>query len=134
MTVLSLKDSKDPQAKVALARIEQIKSQLNLSSSPMSRQAPKDMAAERAAADFNIEALSALWAGGEKRYNLIKKANAFIQNDPELVVQSPRNFLELSRDEMRELYVSLMLWYLLFFFFSKTVFLLCVVQWVKFTE
>ncbi|KAG2215644.1 hypothetical protein INT46_006248 [Mucor plumbeus] len=102
MTVLPLKDSKDPQAKVALARIEQIKSQLNLSSSPMSRQAPKDMAAEREAAEFNIEALAALWAGGEKRYSLIKKANAFIQNDPELVVQSPRNFLELSRDEMRE--------------------------------
>jgi len=105
MTVLPLKDSKDPQAKVALERIEQIKSQLNLSSSPMSRQAPKDMAAERAAAEFNIEALAILWAGSEKRYNLIKKANEYIKNDPELVVQPPRNFLELSRDEMRELYV-----------------------------
>jgi acyl-CoA oxidase len=106
MTVLPLKDSKDPQAKAAIARIEQIKSQLNLSSSPMSRQAPKDMAAERAAAEFNIEALSAFWAGGEKRYALVKKANEFIKNDPELVVQPPRNFLELSRDEMRELYDS----------------------------
>lgn len=105
MTVLPLKDSKDPQAKVALERIEQIKSQLNLSSSPMSRQAPKDMAAERAAAEFNIEALATLWAGGEKRYNLIKRANEYIKSDPELVVQPPRNFLELSRDEMRELYL-----------------------------
>ncbi|KAI8641874.1 hypothetical protein BD408DRAFT_345331 [Parasitella parasitica] len=68
----------------------------------MSRQAPKDMAAERAAAEFNIEALAILWAGGEKRYNLIKRANEFIKNDPELVVQPPRNYLELSRDEMRE--------------------------------
>lgn len=103
MTGIPLKDSTDPQAKAAIARIEQIKSQLNLSSSPMSRQAPKDMAEERAAAEFNIEELAKFWAGGEKRYNLVKKANEIIQKDPELVVQSPRNFLELNRDEMREL-------------------------------
>ena len=103
MTGIPLNQSKDPKAQAAMARIEQIKSQLNLSSSPMSRQAPKDMAAERAAAEFSIEALAKFWAGGEKRYNLIQKANEIIKNDPELVVQSPRNFLELSRDEMREL-------------------------------
>lgn len=106
MNGIPFKDSKDPQAKAAIARIEQIKSQLNLSPSPMSRQAPKDMAAERAAAEFNIEELAKFWAGGEKRYNLIKKANEIIKNDPELVVQPPRNFLELTRDEMRELYVK----------------------------
>jgi acyl-CoA oxidase len=103
MTSLPPHVSKDPKAKAAIARIEQIKSQLNLSSSPMSRQAPKDMAIERAAADFNIEELAKLWAGDEKRYNLVQKAYEIIKNDPELVVQSPRNFLELSRDEMREL-------------------------------
>ncbi|KAG0175299.1 fatty-acyl coenzyme A oxidase [Apophysomyces sp. BC1015] len=60
----------------------------------MSLQAPKDMAAERAAAEFNIEALARLWAGGDKPYELL--------DDPELVVQSPRNFLEFSTAEMRE--------------------------------
>lgn len=103
MAVIPLSESKDPQAKAAIARIEQIKSQLNLSSSSMSREAPKDMAAERAAAEFKIEELAKFWAGGGKRYNLIKKANEIIKNDPELVVQPPRNYLELSRDEMREL-------------------------------
>ncbi|KAI9360090.1 acyl-CoA dehydrogenase/oxidase [Pilaira anomala] len=102
MTGIPLKESKDPRAQAAIARIEQIKSQLNLSPSPMSRQAPKDMAEERAAAEFNIEELAKFWAGGEKRYNLIQKANEIIKNDPELVVQSPRNFLEFTRDEMRE--------------------------------
>lgn len=103
MTGIPLNESKDPRAQAAIARIEQIKSQLNLSSSPMSRQAPKDMAEERAAAEFNIEELAKFWAGGEKRYNLVQKANEIIRNDPELVVQSPRNFLEFTRDEMREL-------------------------------
>ncbi|KAI7892206.1 acyl-CoA dehydrogenase/oxidase [Mucor mucedo] len=68
----------------------------------MSRQAPKDMARERAAADFNIEALAMLWAGGEKQYRLVQKAYGIIKDDPLLVVQAPRNFLELSKDEMRE--------------------------------
>ncbi|KAI8364351.1 acyl-CoA dehydrogenase/oxidase [Radiomyces spectabilis] len=68
----------------------------------MSSQAPKDMAEERAAADFNIEALAHLWHGGQKEYELLQKAYEEIKTDPELVVQSPRNFLELSRDEMRE--------------------------------
>ncbi|KAI8988537.1 acyl-CoA dehydrogenase/oxidase [Mycotypha africana] len=68
----------------------------------MSRQAPKDMAEERAAADFNIEALTAFWAGGEQKHRLKQKAYEYIKNDPELVIQPPRNYLELSRDEMRE--------------------------------
>lgn len=96
-------NDEDAKVQTALARIEQIKSQINLSSSPMSRQAPKDMARERAAADFNIEALAMLWAGGEKQYRLVQKAYGIIKDDPLLVVQAPRNFLELSKDEMREL-------------------------------
>ncbi|ORZ08901.1 acyl-CoA dehydrogenase/oxidase [Absidia repens] len=68
----------------------------------MSRQAPQDMAAERAAADFNIDALSRFWAGGDKKYELLEKAYNIIKDDPELVLQSPKNFLELSREEMRE--------------------------------
>lgn len=100
---ISFKDAKDDRAKAAVERIEQIKSQLNLSVSPMSRQAPKDIAEERAAAEFNIDELSKFWHGGEKKYGMVKKAYEFIKNDPELVVQPPRNFLELSRDEMREL-------------------------------
>lgn len=129
MNGIPFKDSKDPQAKSAIARIEQIKSQLNLSSSPMSRQAPKDMAAERAAAEFNIEELAKFWAGGEKRYNLIQKANEIIKNDPELVVQPPRNFLELTRDEMRELYVQHIFCYMIF-----EINMLYVAQWDRFSE
>ncbi|ORZ14680.1 hypothetical protein BCR42DRAFT_461358 [Absidia repens] len=68
----------------------------------MSLQAPKDMAAERAAAEFNIEALARFWAGGDKKYELQKKAYEIIKDDPELVLQSPKNFLEISRAEMRE--------------------------------
>ncbi|KAI7903339.1 acyl-CoA dehydrogenase/oxidase [Cokeromyces recurvatus] len=102
MTGIPLCESKDPQAKAALARLDQIKRQLNLSPSPISRQAPIDMMEERAAAEFNIDALAIFWAGGSKRYKLVKEAYEFIKNDPELVVQPPRNFLELSRDELRE--------------------------------
>jgi hypothetical protein len=40
---------------------------------------------------------------------LQQKAYAMIKNDPELIVQAPRNFHELTRDEHRELYVQ---WYL----------------------
>ncbi|KAI9277060.1 acyl-CoA dehydrogenase/oxidase [Phascolomyces articulosus] len=68
----------------------------------MSLQAPKDMAAERAAADFNIEGLARLWAGGDKQYELRKRAYEIMKNDPELIVQPPRNILEFSRDEWRE--------------------------------
>lgn len=101
---ISFKEAKDARAKAALERIEQIKSQLNLSSSPMSRQAPKDMSEERAAAEFNIHALSEFWLQcGDKRHAVSQRAYEFIKNDPELVVQPPRNFLELTRDEMREL-------------------------------
>ncbi|KAI9301726.1 hypothetical protein BJ944DRAFT_233660 [Cunninghamella echinulata] len=100
--VIPLKDSKDPNAKSALARLDQIKNQLNLSPSSMSLQAPKDMAAERAKAEFNIEALARYWAGGDQKYELLKKGYDIIKEDPELVIQPPRNFLELSREEMRE--------------------------------
>lgn len=103
MTGVLPSSSKDPKVQAALARIEQLKSQINFSSSPMSRQGPKDMARERAAADFDIEALAFFWAGGEKRYKLTQKAYAIIKDDPELVVQAPRNVLELSKDELREL-------------------------------
>ncbi|KAI8086146.1 acyl-CoA dehydrogenase/oxidase [Halteromyces radiatus] len=102
MTVLPLKDSKDPNAPIALARLNQIKSQLNLTPSSMSRQAPKDMAAERAAADFDITALSHFWVGGDKKYQLMQQAYDIIKNDPELVLQSPKNFLEMNREDMRE--------------------------------
>ena len=52
----------------AVQRLEQIKSQLNLSPSTMSLDAPKDMAQERAAASFDIQALANLWAGGANNY------------------------------------------------------------------
>ncbi|KAL0084990.1 hypothetical protein J3Q64DRAFT_1809703 [Phycomyces blakesleeanus] len=68
----------------------------------MSLQAPKDMTTERAAADFDIKKLEWLWAGGEDAYNLLNFSYNFIKNDPELVVQPPRNFLEMSRPEARE--------------------------------
>ncbi|CAO3618555.1 unnamed protein product [Cunninghamella echinulata] len=100
--VIPLKDSKNPNAKSALARLDQIKNQLNLSPSSMSLQAPKDMAAERAKAEFNIEALARYWAGSNQKYELLKKGYEIIKEDPELVIQPPRNFLELSREEMRE--------------------------------
>lgn len=69
MTVFPLFESKDPQAKIAMERLLQIKSQLNLSSSLMSRQAPKDITREREACEFNIKELSNFWAGGEKRFD-----------------------------------------------------------------
>ncbi|KAG2217625.1 hypothetical protein INT45_008078 [Circinella minor] len=99
---IPLKDSTAPNAKAALARLEQLKSQLNLTPSTVSLQAPKDMAAERAAADFSINALARLWAGGDKQYEMQQKAYEIIKNDPELVVQPPRNILEFTRDEWRE--------------------------------
>lgn len=79
MTIISLSESNDPRAKAALERLLQLKSQLNLSSSPMSRQAPKDMARERAACEFNIEELAKLWAGGEKKYELLVSILLFIR-------------------------------------------------------
>lgn len=53
---------------VAVQRLEQIKSQLNLNPSSMSLQAPQDMAKERAAASFNIEALQHFWMDGKDKY------------------------------------------------------------------
>lgn len=100
---ISFKDSKDDRAKVAIERIEQLKGQLNLSSSPMSRQAPKDIEAERAQAEFSIEALTHLFYGGPERYKVVKRAYEYIKNDPLLVAQPPRNFVEFNKDEMREL-------------------------------
>lgn len=52
----------------AVERLEQIKQQLNLSPSPMSLQAPKDMQKERSSASFNIEALSHFWMGGKEKF------------------------------------------------------------------
>jgi hypothetical protein len=100
---ISFKDSKDDAAKIAIERIEQIKGQLNLSSSPMSRQAPKDIEAERAKAEFNIQELKHLFYGGAERYKVVERAQEFIKNDPLLVAQPPRNFVEFNKDEMREL-------------------------------
>ncbi|KAI9493173.1 acyl-CoA dehydrogenase/oxidase [Zychaea mexicana] len=68
----------------------------------MSLQAPKDMAAERAAAGFDIEALKHHWHGGVHQYQLLERAYKLIKSDPELVVQPPRNFMELTKDESRE--------------------------------
>ena len=73
---IPLKDSTAPNAKAALARLEQLKGQLNLTPSTMSLQGPKDMSAERAAADFSINALARLWAGGDKQYEMqVKNQN-----------------------------------------------------------
>lgn len=52
----------------AVERLEQIKQQLNLTPSPMSLQAPKDMEKERNSASFNIEALSHFWLGGKDKF------------------------------------------------------------------
>ncbi|KAI8393994.1 uncharacterized protein BYT42DRAFT_552987 [Radiomyces spectabilis] len=89
-------------SQTAGARLEQLKQQLNLSSSAMSREAPKDMAEERAAARFDIDALAHFWAGGKASYNLRQQAYRDIQYDPQLVIQPPRNVLEFSRSELRE--------------------------------
>jgi acyl-CoA oxidase len=61
----------------AVQRLEQIKSQLNLSPSQMSLDAPKDMALERSAASFDIQALANLWAGGADSYE--RKVNIKIE-------------------------------------------------------
>ncbi|KAI8978653.1 acyl-CoA dehydrogenase/oxidase [Pilobolus umbonatus] len=68
----------------------------------MSLAAPVDMARERAAASFDITKLCHLWAKGEDKYNRLQAAYEYIKNDPDLVVQPPRNILEFDRDEMRE--------------------------------
>ncbi|KAI8075645.1 acyl-CoA dehydrogenase/oxidase [Thamnidium elegans] len=91
-----------PAKQNAINRLEQIKGQLNLTPSTMSLDAPKDMAEERAAASFSIEALSHAWSGGRDKYELRQKAYNYIKNDPELVVQAPQNILEFNREEMRE--------------------------------
>lgn len=57
-----------PNTQNAIKRLELIKSQLNLTPSLMSIEAPKDMAKERAAASFDIQALSYLWIGSEDLY------------------------------------------------------------------
>ncbi|KAI9305708.1 acyl-CoA dehydrogenase/oxidase [Cunninghamella echinulata] len=60
------------------------------------------MKREREAAEFNIHSLAKFWAGGESAYIREQAAFEFIKRDPELVVQPPRNFLEMSREELRE--------------------------------
>ncbi|KAI8099931.1 uncharacterized protein BX664DRAFT_273493 [Halteromyces radiatus] len=99
---IHLSNSSDPNAKAALTRLNQLKQQLNLTPSNASKQTVLDMTRERNAAEFNIEALAKLWAGSEKAYRDRQNAYNFIKNDPELVVQPPRNFLELDRAEFRE--------------------------------
>lgn len=74
---IPLRDSTAPEAKTALARLEQIKSQLNLTPSTMSLQAPKDMAAERAAAEFDVNGLARFWAGGDKQYEMQVREKLF---------------------------------------------------------
>ncbi|KAG0171631.1 acyl-Coenzyme A oxidase [Apophysomyces sp. BC1021] len=96
------KNPVDASAKAAAVRLEQIKQQLNLTPSSMSLQAPKDMAAERASADFDIGALAHFWAGGKYQHELRQKAYNMIQHDPAFVVQPPRNLLDMPRDEMKE--------------------------------
>lgn len=59
-----------PVKRNAINRLELIKGQLNLTPSTMSLDAPKDMAEERAAASFGIEALSHAWSGGRDKYEL----------------------------------------------------------------
>jgi acyl-CoA oxidase len=61
-------NQKDLNTQKAHERLQQIKQQLNLTPSDMSLQAPKDMANERAAASFDIAALSHFWMGGEDKY------------------------------------------------------------------
>ncbi|KAI8146665.1 acyl-CoA dehydrogenase/oxidase [Fennellomyces sp. T-0311] len=99
---IPINQSTDVAAKAAAARLAQLKQQLNFTPSAMSLQAPKDMASERAAAQFDIEALSDFWHGGESERKLMQRAYKLIQGDPELVVQPPRNILELPRTEARE--------------------------------
>ncbi|KAG1457890.1 hypothetical protein G6F56_006516 [Rhizopus delemar] len=102
MTGIPLSESKDHRAKAAIERLSQIKQQLNTSQSTMSLQAPKDIERERNACDFDIKELAYFLSGGQKKFEYIQKAFDIIKNDPELVVQPPRNFLELSGDEMRD--------------------------------
>lgn len=102
MTVIPLSKSKDPRAKAALERLNQVKNQLNLLPSAMSLQAPKDMMRERAQSEFDVQELAKFWAGGDKKYKYLQEAYEVIKQDSELVVQPPRNFLELSRDDIRE--------------------------------
>ncbi|KAI8084287.1 uncharacterized protein B0P05DRAFT_534964 [Gilbertella persicaria] len=87
---------------IPVRRLDQIKRQLNLTPSPMSLEAPKDMARERNSATFDILALSYLWVDGEENYRQMKRAFDFIEKDPELVVQPPKNILEFTREESRE--------------------------------
>ncbi|CAO3649116.1 unnamed protein product [Cunninghamella blakesleeana] len=99
---IPLSTSTDCNAKSALERLNRIKAQLNLTPSSQSKLTITDMKREREAAEFNTLALAKFWAGGETAYNRQQAGYEFIKKDPELVVQSPRNFLELSREELRE--------------------------------
>ncbi|KAI9258243.1 hypothetical protein BY458DRAFT_441011 [Sporodiniella umbellata] len=67
----------------------------------MSLQAPKDIQRERKQTEFDIKALAYVYCGGRKVYENRMKAFDLIKNDPQLVVQPPRNFLELSREDLR---------------------------------
>ncbi|KAI9311821.1 hypothetical protein BX666DRAFT_1992799 [Dichotomocladium elegans] len=99
---IPVQQSTDAKARAAAARLAQIKAQLNLTPSAMSLQAPRDMAAERAAADFDVQLLSYFWAGGERPFRFLQQAYRIIKGDPEIVVQPPRNVNELTRPEARE--------------------------------
>ena len=68
---IPINQSTAANAKAAAARLAQLKQQLNLTPSSMSQQAPKDMAAERASAEFDIEALAHHWHGGRDQYILM---------------------------------------------------------------
>ncbi|CAO3649136.1 unnamed protein product [Cunninghamella blakesleeana] len=99
---IPLSASTNPNAKAALERLNQIKAQLNLTPSSQSKLTVTDMKREREAAEFNIIALAKFWAGGEAIYNREQAAFEFIKKDNELVVQPPRNFLDMSREELRD--------------------------------
>lgn len=71
MTVIPLSKSKDPRAKAALERLNQVKNQLNVLPSAMSLQAPKDMMRERAQSEFDVQELAKFWAGGDKKYKYL---------------------------------------------------------------
>lgn len=58
----------DSKKQNAINRLEQIKSQLNFAPSSMSLDAPKDMAQERKAASFDIQALTYAWFGGRDQF------------------------------------------------------------------
>ncbi|KAJ2964706.1 hypothetical protein NQZ79_g482 [Umbelopsis isabellina] len=83
----------------ASQRLESLKNQV-LYSGPATGK--EDIARERANTSFDIESMKRFWAGGQESYDAMQKAYGMIKDDPELIVQAPRNFHELSREEHRE--------------------------------